>query len=398
MYASHRLTLVLALACATSAFAQDVAKSTPIAGASHIAVSEAETKAAQEYWTPERLANARPMPLQKVSQATMSPSAAPATRATAEPLHFVPGGLPAVKLQGPTEASPERFPLNQGPDVEVRADATPSPDGFNYEMPFNNFRTGNTNAYPYSTIGKLFFTIPPGASEAPGDYVCSAAVAVDKHTVVTARHCTYDPVNLVFYNNWVFYPGWNNGSDGALGGAWYINFAYTWTTGVPSLTGGYDIALLSMHDNTGTGCGGDKGHTIGYYVGWLGYTYGGDFYQRQWNIFGYPQGAPFEGNYRYQDNAATGAFDPFGSNFVVEAGNPQTGGTSGGPWIIGFDPSNAPVPNPNNNTNPGFVNLINGVNSFIWTDPSEPLALNGTVFFQSNFWNLYTKYQTVACR
>ncbi len=155
---------------------------------------------------------------------------------------------------------------------------------------------------------------------------------------------------------------------------------------------------MTMHDSTNTGCGGDKGRTIGSYTGWLGYSYGGSYAQRQWNIFGYPQGAPFEGNYLYQDNGATGAVNPLGSTNIVEVGNPQTGGTSGGPWVIGFDPANGTVPNPNNNTNPGLKNLANGVNSFIWTRPSQPLAINGTVFTQANFWNLYTFLKSQPCK
>jgi V8-like Glu-specific endopeptidase len=267
-------------------------------------------------------------------------------------------------------------------------------------MPFNNYRAGNHNTYPYSAIGKLFFTIPPGTSEAPGEYVCSAAVAgIPSYVVITARHCVFDYVTSKWYKNWVFYPGWNNGPDSTLHGAWYPNVVATWVgSSTLSLTTGWDIALMTMHDSTGTGCGGDRGRTIGNYTGWLGYSYGGNYSQRQWNIFGYPQAAPFEGNYLYQDNGATGQVNPLGSNNVVEAGNPQTGGTSGGPWVIGFDPNDATDPYPNNNTNPGLVNLENGVNSFIWTNPSEPLALNGTVFTQGNYWNLWLFLNSQTCR
>jgi hypothetical protein len=153
-----------------------------------------------------------------------------------------------------------------------------------------------------------------------------------------------------------------------------------------------------MHDSTGTGCGGDKGKTIGSITGWLGYTYGGNYSQRQWNIFGYPQGAPFEGNYLYQDNGATGAVNPLGTTNIVEVGDPQTGGSSGGPWIIGFNPKDAKDPSPNDNTFPGYSNLENGVNSFQWTTPSEPLAINGTVFTAANYWNLYQFLLKQTCK
>jgi V8-like Glu-specific endopeptidase len=388
-----QLTLALAFVCATSAFAQDALSSVPKASASPRVVTDSDIKTLQQYWTPERLANAKPMPIPKVDRASVSPAVAPTA---AEPIHVFAGGLPAVQVES-SPASLERFPLNQGSPA-AQETATAIPDAFTYEMPFNNFRTGNTNAYPYATIGKLFFIVPPGATEAPGEYVCTASVAMNKHTVVTARHCMFDFATQKWYSGWVFYPGWNDGADAVLGGAWYPEFAWTWTSATTlSLTTGWDIGFLAMHDNTGTGCNGNKGHTIGYFTGWLGYSYGGDYTQRQWNIFGYPQEAPFEGNYRYQDNGATGAVNPLGSTNVVEVGNPQTGGCSGGPWIIGFDPGNATVPTPNNNTNPGLVNLVNGVNSFEWTNPAEPLAINGTVFTTGNFYNLYLGYSSQVC-
>src|SRR5208337_5240960 len=165
----------------------------------------------------------------------------------------------------------------------------------------------------------------------------------------------------------------------------------TWTSGsgVLSLTTGWDLAMMTMHDSTNRGCGGDSGYTIGQYTGWLGYTYGGSFSQRQWAIFGYPVVSPYTGQLLFQDDAATGAVNPYGSTNVVEVGNPQTAGISGGPWVIGFDPNDNAGPSLNNNTSPGYVNLNNGVNSFYWTSPNQPLAINGTIFQSSNFWNLY---------
>jgi len=155
--------------------------------------------------------------------------------------------------------------------------------------------------------------------------------------------------------------------------------------------------MMTMHDSSNRGCGGDHGYTIGQYTGWLGYSYGGSFSQRQWNIFGYPQAAPFEGNYLYQDNGATGTVNPLGSSNVVMVGDPQTPGTSGGPWVIGFDPNDNADTVPNNNTNPGYVNLTNGVNSFLWTNPNYPLAINGTIFQSNNYWNLYTALLGYTC-
>jgi V8-like Glu-specific endopeptidase len=396
---SLRALGALACLCAVSAFAQESKSVPPKAVVAYVNADEAKVKALQEYWTPERLASAKPMPLPKVDASRVIPSSAPSTP---EPLRSFPGGLPTRLSDGAPELQSipsERFPLNQGP-AEAEGDATAVPDGFNYEMPFNNYRTGINNTYPYATIGKLFFVVPAGASEAAGNYVCSASVAMDNHTVVTARHCMYDYVSGKQYSGWAFYPGWANGSDATLGGAWYPEVLLYWnnTGSGNSLTTGWDIGMFAMHDHNGHGCKNNTGTgTIGgNYTGWLGYTYGGDFTQRQWNMFGYPQGAPFEGNWLYQNNGATGTWDPLGSTNVVEAGDPQTGGTSGGPWIIGFNPNNGANTNPNNNTLNGN-NMINGVNSFVWTNPAQPLAMNGTIFQSNNYVSLYTQLAAKTC-
>ena len=398
-----RFVFSIVCVCAVTAFAQDSKSTPPRATANPVISDEDHVQAVRDYWTPERLAAALPMPIPRVDPASVEPNSAPVA---VGPRGSAPGALPAVRIEPATEASPDRFPLNQGDDAD--RDAIATPDGFNYEMPFNNYRSGNNNQYPYATIGKLFFTIPAGASEKPGGYVCSAAVVGNTRIVVTARHCMFDYVSKKWYSNWVFYPQWNNGGSKTVGGitssgqpgAWFPNQEYTWvSTNTLSLTSGWDIGILVMHDSNGKGCGDSTGtHSIGHFTGYLGYNYGGDYSQRQWNIFGYPQAAPFEGNYLYQDTGATGAVNPFGSNHVVEAGNPQTGGTSGGPWILGFDPGPATDPSPINNTTGGGSDMANGVNSFQWTaNPDEPLAINGTVFTQDNFLNLYNGALKLTC-
>ena len=398
MYSVTRFAFATACICAVSALAQEAVKSnTPTPTATAVVSDEARIKATIDYWTPDRLAAAIPMPLPKVDRASAIPNNVPSER---EPVRFGNPILPTIRDESPAEISPERFPLNQGPELET--EATPAPDAFNYVMPFNNYRTGINNQFPYSTMGKLFFTIPPGATEKAGSYVCSAAVVGNLRIVVTARHCMWDFATKKWYNSWAFYPEWNNGASTVVGGkngAWYPEWAYTWTSGssqVLSLDGGYDIGIFVMHDGTGTGCGGNKGKQIGDYTGAMGYAYGFSDSQTQWNMFGYPQAAPFEGNYLYQNNGATGAVNPLGSNWVAEAGDPQTGGTSGGPWVIGFNPDNRPVPAPNNNINNGN-NFANGVNSFVWTNPAQPLALNGTIFFSGNFLNLYKNALALKC-
>ena len=392
MKALRAICLVASL-FATSLYAQEAKPAAPRAEAIQGPSNEAQVKAIQDYWTPERLAAALPMPLPRVEPRAAAPDSNPP--APVEPARFAPAILPTLHVPAEPESRTERFPLSQGPEVN---DDAVTPDAFNYEMPFNNYRTGINNQFPYTAMGKLFFTVPAGASEPAGGYVCSAAVAGNLHVVVTARHCMWDYVSKKWYSNWVFYPGWNNGPDTALGGAWYPDYATTWTGGnVLALNTGWDIGILTMEGATHKGCGASGGLEIGNYTGALGYSYNGDYTQRQWNAFGYPQAAPFEGNYLYQDNGATGAVNPYGSTNVVEIGDPQTGGTSGGPWVISFNPNNATDPSPNNNTAPGYSNALNGVNSYVYTSPAEPYAMNGTIFQTANFYNLFESALAVKC-
>jgi hypothetical protein len=206
----------------------------------------------------------------------------------------------------------------------------------------------------------------------------------------------FDYATGKWYQNFTFYPAYSNGGNSAYNGGWTIRKLYTWVGNAS--TWDYDIGFMQVNDNRGYGCAGSSGgRPIGSYTGWLGYTYGGDYSQRQWDIFGYPAAPPFGGAYQWDDEAATGTLNPLGTTNVIEVGNPQTGGTSGGPWVIGFDPQNLAFQNIGNNTAPTFTNLVNGLNSFKWINPSHPNSINGPAFYQYNFWNLFTGYSGNSC-
>lgn len=382
---SHAVTAAFLFGLAAPAFAQN--QNHPAAGG--IRADEAAAAHSESAWTIDRLANAKPMPLPRVDPAAVPKSGnAPVTNG---PQGFLPAGRPKVPPATDIEQT-ERFNMlnhedGSGPEAETT--------GFTYEMPFTNYRPPVLNAYPYSTVGKLFFYVPPGASISSGDYVCSASVAANTHTILTARHCVFDYSTGTWYQNWVFYPAYNDGPNAVYHNGYNWRYVYTWTSGASGYD--YDIAFIQLFDAGGSGCGGSTGsHSVGHYTGWLGSTWNGDFSQRQWDVFGYPQASPFDGNYQYQDEAATGTLNPFGTTNVVEIGNPQTDGTSGGPWVIGLDPLAATDPSPTNNTVSGG-NFANSVNSFKWTNPSQPLAINGPAFMTYNFLNLYNGYNAHPC-
>ena len=297
-----------------------------------------------------------------------------------------PDGRPSIHAEPSEETMSEPFPLNQGTEAD---DPSPiDPPGFNYVYPYNNFRPGVNNTYPYSTIGKLFFVVPAGATLPAGEYVCTASVAMNSYTLVTSRQCMYDANTGKWYGSFVFYPGWKNGSNSSLGGAWTGRYAWTWPAGNANYY--YDIGFIALNDHNGKGCDNSTGtHQIGHYTGWLGNWYGEDYSQVQWNLFGYPTTSPFNGNYLYQDNAATALLNPSVSLGQSESAAHKREGLPVVPWVLGFDPNNATDSYAVDNIN-AHTNLINSVVSY--RNGSFPLLVVGPQFEPNNFNNLYGGY------
>jgi V8-like Glu-specific endopeptidase len=350
------------------------------------------------YWTTDRLVNAKPMALPRIDSVAAAASATPPATSPTAP-KILPGTLPtitagrrgssAVSERGLEDSQPILKMANHAEDVTT--------SNFTSELPFNNYQVPDVNMYPYSAVGKLFFVVPPGASVSPGEYVCTGSVFYDSHTVLTARHCLYDYSTGTWYTNFVFYPAFHNGPNPAFHNGWTVRAMMTWASNAATMD--YDIGLLQLNDAAGYGCNGSSGTLpIWSYTGSLGVRFFGnasEYTTIQEDVLGYPQESPFSGDNMYQDVAIVGAINPLGTTNIIALGNPQTGGSSGGPWIVGLDPGDAA--NGTNNTI-NATNLITGLNSFHWTDPNQPLAMNGPAFLGYNLWNLYTAYSQMPCQ
>jgi hypothetical protein len=106
------------------------------------------------------------------------------------------------------------------------------------------------------------------------------------------------------------------------------------------------------------------GQSIGSRVGFLGFAWNYSRIQSWW-AFGYPQAAPFTGNFMTLCTSSWAYDETYGGAAVpplMSIGCDQTGGTSGGPWIKNF----------------GGGNYVNGVNESRHTD--SPLELNSPYF------------------
>src|SRR5882757_1834229 len=172
-----------ALTLAATAWTAGAAHATPpspAAGVRSTSFSAAQQTAALRFWTPERLRAAK-----DVTGLPASTGAAGATGSAAEP-----------NTAGPEVTVPP-----------VTAPGTPAAAG--EATPASSPTSWTGGGLIATTAGKVFFQNATG-----GTYACSAAVANsdNKSVVLTAGHCTVDASTGEVFTNWVFIPGYTNGS------------------------------------------------------------------------------------------------------------------------------------------------------------------------------------------
>jgi V8-like Glu-specific endopeptidase len=316
------------------------------AGNVHTSVGLVSAANALKYWTPERMAAAKPL----MPALDGEPKGTSAEPGPTGPPVLAPGSLG----QGPL--TQEEMEAAQGASATISV-AGPSPLGYSYPFPFT--RTQVYDAYtvfPYRTVGKLFFT------QGSTNYVCSAAVtnSPNLRLIWTAGHCVAAGDGHTWSTNVVFVPAYRNGAapygawaacDLATRTAWFTNAVFAEDTG----------AIKACDTPTGT--------RIGQVVGYLGFAANQNRIQH-WNDFGYPQAKPFTGKFLVTCQASAAADDNTqGSPATIAIGCDMTGGSSGGPWILTFVRTKA-----------GANNYLNGLNSYKYIVPSQPLAMYGPYF------------------
>ena len=191
--------------------------------------------------------------------------------------------------------------------------------------------TAATRVSPISHIGKVFFTL--GGT----DYVCSgnAISAANKNTVVTAGHCVNEGPGACA-SRLTFVPAYENGS--APFGQWNATELYAPTQWSNSGDISYDTGFAIVSSPTGSSLSDSVGASGVTFNQSRGLTY---------TAYGYPAAAPFNGE-TLQSCYGTATPDPYGQSQSQGIPCDMTGGSSGGPWMIGS----------------GSTGLQNSVNSF----------------------------------
>lgn len=244
--------------------------------------SEKSAEEILEYWTPERMAEAEPVP------------------------------FPPYPRTEPGEPGRGHAASQRGPDAQA------------YQTTM--IKAPKIHLPPYRCAGKLFWTF--GSRSFAG----SAAV-VDEKGLMTAAHNLYDHRTKQWADNIKFCPAFTANASNKYGSWTYREYAVPREWEAPDLSAriGYDVGLVKLN------IGGNDWKPIGQVVGQLELVVNEPLNEDlQWFTLGYPArpitGYNFNGQemWECQGNYIQKFED---ENLVNKEGN-LTGGSSGGPWLL----------------------------------------------------------------
>jgi len=312
--------------------------------------SKTERQATARYWTPSKMDSAKPINIGVKA-------GRPAGAGTVD--RALIGTPTVVRPAGPHAAT-------QATPVAMSLDASPSPasSSYSYPAPFTRyalFPNSQYTVYPNRTHGKLFFSqhTPTG----DGNFVCSGTVvtSVGHWLVETAGHCVANSATHTFSFNVKFVPGYRSGQ--APFGSWTASRLWTKADWINNGNLREDRGFIIIRKNS-------SGQRIQDVTGSEGIAFNQSYLQHVVD-FGYPAASPFTGETEQLCLASFEETDPFDTNagsVQWGIGCDQTGGSSGGGWVIGYGPGG------------GFVN---GHNDYKYTNPSRPLEMFSPYFDNS---------------
>lgn len=169
-------------------------------------------------------------------------------------------------------------------------------------------------------IGKVFFTM------AGANYVCSgnAVASANKSTVATAGHCVNQGPGA-FATNFIFVPAYDNGDEPY--GRWTARDLHTTPQWKNQGDIAFDTGFAVMNLNA-------EGKALTDVVGGSGVEFSADR-GVQYTSYGYPAAAPYDGEQLWtcKGKASNDTKHPEFNTQGIPC--TMTGGSSGGPWLLG---------------------------------------------------------------
>jgi len=201
------------------------------------------------------------------------------------------------------------------------------------------------------TMGRIFFTTGDGENASCSGNVVNSA---NRSVVVTAGHCVRN--GGAWNGAWVFVPGYHDGDRPH--GTWVATMLATTPQWEKSENTDYDVGMAVLGPRGGKRIADAVGaQDIGF----------GERRGRWVAAFGYPAEGKYDGSLPIYCTGGVGG-DQVGTSHDQALACDQTGGPSGGPWLVGFDPRTG-------------TGTQYSVNSFKYTD--EPNYMYGPYFGQA---------------
>jgi V8-like Glu-specific endopeptidase len=315
----------------------------------------------KSFWTPERMRAARPLSAPEIDfdklaelDATLDEAETGETGGVSadgsRPLRGI-RPLPSRRAFDPAGESPADESLASVLEEAAEIDGIADPASSSAGAHFTSHRLVPEEAdlwYPYSTVGKVFFTIP-GQS---GTFYCSAAV-LRLRIVITAGGCVHaGKASPGFYDNFVFVPAYRDGDEPFSAWEWsYVIVSTTWSQGGGKLPNAADYALIEVEDQVYNGVL----RKLGQVTGTLGYVTK-KLKPNHATLLGYASN--FDGGQQLHQVTAKDFKATSTATNTVEYGSDMRGGSQGGPLLQDFG------------DNAGLIKLI-GILSYYPTSASS---------------------------
>jgi hypothetical protein len=325
LYRRRVLAALGVSALAVGVLAGSANAAAPAENVSSPTASTAEAQAATAYWTPARMAAAKPLDV-KPTQRTPAAAVAPET-----------AGPPASVPPAAGSVPPGSAPAPSGPQP-LAATMVPRP----------------YTTLPARLNGKLFFT------QNGANYVCSGTVVngTNKDMVDTAGHCVSDghghfnsPVA-----NTIFVPAYSSAGTGCVPNCYPYGI---WTARTLTTTTEWHVNSNLKQDYGYVVLNTLNGNHIVNLLGGQGTAF--NFSRSQtFNAYGYPAAAPFNGyDQKLCVSGRLGDDNPSPSRpgpLTIRINCDMTGGSSGGGWLIGLS---------------GGLGYVNSHNSYRYSNPND---------------------------